>query len=188
MSIPEQIVLSAARLLQGRAQGYAGRALRVARREAGRTAERLENAGPRLTALTEAGLRLTELSCRCVDRLVRQSLASAQGALADGAERLRMTARARSIGALYAEQWDALPASRARIAKELGATWKIVASTGKELVQIAQSARDELVQHHRAGGRSAAHARKGGSSRGGARGPRKSRRAGRRRSAEPRAT
>ncbi len=189
MSIPEQIALTAARLLQERAQRYAGRALRVARREAGRTAERLEHAGPRLTALTEAGLRLTELSCRCVDQLVRQSLASAHGALEDGAERLRMTARARNIGALYAEQRDALPASRARIAKELQATWKIVASTGRELVEIAQSAREELTQSDRAaGGRSAAHARKGHIGRGGARGPRKSQRAGRRRAAEPRAT
>ncbi len=186
MSIPEQIALTAARLLQGRAQGYAGRALRRAQREAGRTAERLEHAAPRLTALTEAGLRLTELSCRCVDQLVRQSLASAHGALEDGAERLRMTARARSVSALYAEQLDALPASRARIAKELQATWKIVASTSRELVEIAQSAREELVQSDRAGGgRSAAHARK---VRGGARGPRKSQRAGRRRAAEPRAT
>ncbi len=167
MSIPDQIALTAARLLQGRAQGYAGRALRLAQREAARAAERLDTAGPRLTALTEAGLRLTELSCRCVDRLVRQSLASAHGALTDGAERLRMTARARSIGALYADQRAALPASRARVARELQATWKIVASTGRELVEIAQAARNELMQGDSAAGTRAARPRKARSGPGG---------------------
>lgn len=179
MSIPEQIIMTAARLLQGRAQGYAGRALRLAQREAARTAERLEIAGPRLTALTEAGLRLTELSYRCVDQLARQSVASAQGALLDGTERLRMTARAHSLGALYAEQRDALPASRARIAKELRATWKIVASTGRELMEIAQSARSGLKEQGSRPERTrSAPARK---PRGEPRGPRRAQRARRRR-------
>lgn len=104
MSILDPLATTAARLLERSARGYAGRALRLAQREAGRAAERLDTAGPRITVLTEAGLRLGELSCRCVDRLVRQSLASTQGALTDGVERLRITARARSLGALYAEQ------------------------------------------------------------------------------------
>jgi hypothetical protein len=177
MSILEPIALTAARLLQRSARGYAGRALRLAQREAGRAAERLDTAEPRITALAEAGLRLSELSCRCVDQLVRQSIASTQGALTDGVERLRITARARSLGALYADQRAALPASRARVAQELQATWKIVASTGRELVQIAQSARSELKQRGRTERASPAHPRK----------PLRTRRASRRR-AEPRAT
>ena len=149
MSLPEQLALTAARLLQRSARDYAGHALQLMRREAKRTAERLEAAGPPLAALTEAGLRLSELSCRCVDQLVRQGLASAQGALTDGAERLRITARAESPSALYAEQRAMLPASGARIAKELQATWKIVASTGRALVEIAESTRKELVRGSR---------------------------------------
>lgn len=165
MSVSGQIAWTAAQLLRRSAQSYAGHALRLVRREAERTAGRLEAAGPPITALTEAGLRLTELSCRCVNQLVRQGLASAQGALTDGAERLRATARAESVGALYSEQRASLPASRARIAKELQATWKIMASTGRELVEIAASARKELARGSRAERPTPPHRRRPGGSR-----------------------
>jgi hypothetical protein len=146
MSLPNQVFLTAARLLQEQAQGYAGQALRLVRRGAERAAQRVEAEGPRITALTEAGLRATEVSCQCLDRLVRQGLESAKGALSDGAERLRMTARAETVGALYAAQRATLSASGERIAKDLGAAWKIVVSSSRELADIAQAARNELRQ------------------------------------------
>ncbi len=179
MSLSSQIALTAARLLQQSAQDYAGRALRLARRGAERAAERIEAEEPRITALTEAGLLATEVSCRCLDRLVRQGLDSARGALSDGAERLRITARSESFAALYAAQRASLPASRERVAKELGTAWKIVVSTGRELAGIARSARDELEKsgasrgHHRSRTRAT---------------PRRSKRAPRRGAGAPRST
>ena len=160
MTLAGQIALNAARLFQESAQGYAGRALRAARRGAKQAAERLEGAEPRIATLTQAGLRLTELSCQCIEKLMRQSVASAHGALADGAQRLRMTAQAQSLRELYAEQRAALPASRERLARELEATWRIVASTGREVAELAQSTGRELlhVASPRAKGR-----RRGGS-------------------------
>jgi hypothetical protein len=176
MSLSSRIALTAARLLHERAQGYATEALRLARGGAERAARRMQAEGPRITALGEAGLRATEVSCRGLDRLVRQGFASARGAFRDGAERLRMTARAETFGALYAAQRATLPASRKRIAKELGAAWTIVASTSRELADIARSAGSELRQERAAQGRART------------RSSRKGKRAPRRRTAVPRAT
>jgi len=145
MSIPDQMARAAVRLLTHGVQDYAGRALRLAQRSAARAALGIETAQPRLATLTEAGLRVTEASCRCVDRLVRQSVASAHGALEDGTERLRMTARARSLSALYDEQRATLPASRERISRELETVWKIVASARRDLAEIAHSTREQLL-------------------------------------------
>jgi hypothetical protein len=160
MSLSSQIALTAARLLQQSARGYAGVALRLARRGAERAADRIEAEEPRITALTEAGLLATEVSCRCLDRLVRQGLGSAKGALNDSAERLRISARAESFAALYAAQRASLPASRERVAKELGAAWKIVVSTGRELADIARSTRDELGKSSASRGRVRSRARR----------------------------
>jgi hypothetical protein len=134
------------RLLHQRTQDYAGRALRLARRGAVRAAQRMDQEAPRIAALTEVGLRASEVSYRALDRLVRQGLASARGALTDGAERLRLTARSASLAELYDAQRATLPASRARVARELQAAWAIVRSTGEELAEVARSAREELAQ------------------------------------------
>ena len=147
MSFSSQFAFAAARALQERTQAYAGSALRLARRGATRAAERVEAEGPRISALAEAGLRVSEVSWRGLDRLVRQGVASAKGALTDGAERLRLTGRSESFAELYKVQRATLPASRARILKELEAAWTIVLATGQELADVAQSAREELAQH-----------------------------------------
>ncbi|HTW37006.1 MAG TPA: hypothetical protein VMD49_00380 [Steroidobacteraceae bacterium] len=146
MSLSSQIVLTAARVLGERAQGYAGRALRLAQRGAEQAAVRMQSEAPRFTALTEAGLRAAEVSCRALDRLLRQGLQSARGVYVDGAERLRITARADSFAALYGAQSATLPASRERIAKELEATWEIVVSTGRELADVAREVQRGLVR------------------------------------------
>ncbi|HUN73374.1 MAG TPA: hypothetical protein VMU40_02550 [Steroidobacteraceae bacterium] len=146
MSLSTQFALAAARFLQERTQAYGSRALRVARHGAVRAVERMEAEGPRISALAEAGLKASEASFRGLDRLVRHGLASAKGALDDGAERLRLTARSETFAELYDAQRATLPASRARIAKELEAAWAIVLLTGQELAGVARSAREDLAQ------------------------------------------
>jgi hypothetical protein len=180
MSLTGQIALTAARLLYDRAETYAGRALRLAQWGAEQAAERVEAAAPRIATLTEAGLRLTEITCRCMDRLVRQGLDSAQGTLVDSADRLRMTARARNLGALYAAQRAAAPATRKRVAHDLEATWDIVASAGRELIDLARATRGEL---ERAPSRRA-RPKRTSAPRGRAQAPRPGKRAGRRRKSE----
>jgi hypothetical protein len=146
MSFSNEFALAAARLLQERTQAYAGSALRLARRGAVHAAKRMEAEGPRISALAEAGLRASEVSCRGLDRLLRQGVASARGALTDGAERLRLTARSESLTQLYKAQRATLPASRTRVLKELEAAWIIVLATGQGLADVAKSAREELAQ------------------------------------------
>ena len=144
MNLAGQIVLTAARLMQHRAGSYAERAPELAQRSAELAAEHVEAAGPRIATLAEAGLKLGEITFRCVDQLVRQGIESTQGALDDGAERLRMSAKARTFGALYAAQWAALPQTRRRVAHDLEAGWRIVSSASRDLVELARTTRGEL--------------------------------------------
>ncbi len=144
MNLAGQIALTAARLMQHRAGAYAERALHLAQRSAAQAADRVEAASPRIATLAEAGLKLTEITCRCVDQLIRQGIESTHGALTDGAERLRMTAKARTLGALYAAQWGALPATRRRVARDLEKTWHIMATTSRDLVALARTTRSAL--------------------------------------------
>jgi|GEM_PF-6837864 len=147
MSLAAQIATTAARLMQHRAGSYAERALHVAQRSAVEAAKRIEAAGPRIATLAEAGLKLAEITCRCADQLIRQGIVSAQGALADGAERLRLTGKARNLGTLYASQLAALPATRRRVAHDLEASWRIVTSASRDLVALVRSTRGELTHN-----------------------------------------
>lgn len=159
MSLAGQVAWTAARLMQHRAGSYAERALRLAQASAGRAAERVEAAGPRIATLAEASLKLTEITFRCVDQLVRQGVESAQGTLSDGADRLRMSAKARSFGALYAAQRAALPQTGRRVARDLEATWRIMSATSRDLIELARSTRHELESGPTRGGRRAATGR-----------------------------
>jgi len=144
MNLAGQIAMTAARLMQLRAGPYAERALRLARRGAERAAERVEAAGPQVATLAEAGLKLTEITFRCVDQLVRRGIESAQGTLTDGAERLRLSAKARTFGALYAAQRAALPQAGRRVASDLEAGWQIMSSASRDVIELARSTRSEL--------------------------------------------
>ncbi|MGH8220214.1 MAG: hypothetical protein ACREUT_16865 [Steroidobacteraceae bacterium] len=152
MNLAGQIALTAARLMQGQAGSYAEQALHLAQGSAERAAERVEALGPRIATLAEAGLKLTEITFRCVDQLVRHGIGSAQGTLTDGAERLRMSAKARTLGALYAAQRAALPRTRRRVARDIEATWDIMSSASRDVVKLARSTRSELADSppHRA--------------------------------------
>lgn len=144
MNLAGQLALTAARLLEHRAGPYAERMLHLAQRGAERAAQRVEAAGPRIATLAEAGLKLTEITFRCVDQLVRQGVESAQGTLHDGAERLRMSAKARTLGALYTAQRAAFPKTRRRVAHDLEATWRIMSSASRDVIALARSTRSEL--------------------------------------------
>jgi Phasin protein len=146
MNLAGQIASVAARLMQFRAGPYAERALRLARHGAERAAERVEAAGPPIATLAEAGLKLTEIGFRSLDQLVRRGIESAQATLTDGAERLRMSAKARTLSALYAAQRVALPQARRRVAGDLEATWQIVSSASADVVELARSTRSELAR------------------------------------------
>jgi len=144
MNLAGQIALTAARLMHHRAGSYAEQVLHLAQRGAKRAAEHVEAAGPRMATLAGAGLKLTEITFRCVDQLLRQGIESAQGTLDDGARRLRLSAKARTFGALYAAQRAALPKTRRRVAEDLETTWRIMSSASRDIVELARSTRSEF--------------------------------------------
>ena len=119
--------------------------LRTAQHQAERAAGQLSGCEGAISTLAGAGLRLTELSHRCADGLLNQTLASARGALADGVSRLRSAAQADSWSALYRGQLEATPASRDRVTSEVAAAWRILAGAGRELGTLARDTTRELV-------------------------------------------
>ena len=133
-----------ARALREQAYTWAGYAARAAQTGAQRAALRMDAASPRVALLATAGRSLTELSTRCAGQLLEQGLASVQGALVDGSQRLRMAAEADSLTSLYRAQRATVPASRARVLGEIESTWRIVASTGRELTALALRTHREL--------------------------------------------
>jgi hypothetical protein len=118
--------------------------LRTAQQQAQRAAGQLSGCESAVSTLAGAGLRFTELSHRCADGLLNQSLASARGALADGVERLRAAAEANSWGALYRVQLAANSVSGKRLASEAEATWRILAGASRELGALARDTAREL--------------------------------------------
>jgi hypothetical protein len=143
MSASERF-LASARALRERAYACAGYAARAAQSGAGRAARSMDAAAPRIASLAAAGRSLTELSTHCAGQLLEQSFASMQGALADGAQRLALAAEADSLTSLYHAQRASLSGSRARILGEIEATWRIVASTGRELSALVGRTGREL--------------------------------------------
>jgi hypothetical protein len=137
-------LLAGARALREQAYSCIGYAARAVQTGAEHAAHRIDAAGPHIASLAAAGRDLTEISTRCAGHLLEQGLASVQGALADGSQRLRSAAEADSLTSLYQAQRASLPGSRARILGELEATWRILTSTGRELTALALRTRREL--------------------------------------------
>jgi hypothetical protein len=119
--------------------------LRTAQHQAERAAGQLSGCDSAISTLAGAGLRLTELSHRCADGLLNQTLASARGALADGVSRLRTAAQADSWSALYRGQLEATPASKHRVTSEVAATWRLLAGAGREFGSLARETARQLV-------------------------------------------
>ncbi len=146
MGLSEQLTQAAARLLHERGRSQRERCLELARAGAHRAAERIPSIEQRVTTLADASRHFTDISLRCLDQLLQQGLASVHGALEDSTERLRATAQAQSLAELYAAQRASLPASRQRIAQELGSTVRILADTGRALSVLAWRTGNELVR------------------------------------------
>jgi hypothetical protein len=127
----------------------------TAQNAAVRSAERLEAAEAPMKVLADATSQLSAVSHRYVGRMLDQSVLSAEGWLAEGAQCLRLAARAPDVRRLYREQLGRLPHSYDRATQDVRATWKILADAGRELQTLALNTYSRLRGEQREPTRSA---------------------------------
>lgn len=123
--------------VRDQADAYASRAAHTARQSIDRAADRVLAAKTPVEQLAAASLRLNTLSSGCVQQLVSQQASVASDLLADGAQRLRVLAKATSLRDAWTDQVELFDATRARTAAHLQRTLSIVGEAGRNASELA---------------------------------------------------
>ena len=87
--------------------------------------------------VARSGVRLSTVSQTAVQELIELQSEALTAAITEFAQRLERAARAASVNELVRGQVEMLPATRARVAGAAGRVLQIVASTGREIRDLA---------------------------------------------------
>ena len=159
MTIQERLIEMTASV-RDQAGAYAARASHAARDGVDRAADTVLAAKTPVERLADAGLRLNKLSAQYVEQLVSHQSAAAQDLLADGAQRLRVLAKARSLRDAWSDQVELFDVTRARTTQSLQRTLEIVGDAGRNVSELAVETYAELLRApakaHKPAGRKAA--------------------------------
>ena len=136
MTIQERLIEMTAGV-RDQAGAIAARASHAARGGVDRAADTVLAAKTPVERLAEAGLRLNKLSAQYVDQLVSHQASAAQDLLADGAQRLRVLAKARSLRDAWSDQVELFDVTRARTTQSLQRTLEIVGDAGRNVSELA---------------------------------------------------
>src|SRR5262245_3466454 len=126
MEIREQL-LRAGQKAQARVGDYRETFIGLARKGALQAADGVTAVRTPVRIVADAGKRVNDVSHRYFAHFVRQQLHNLEGVLEDGADRLNRAAEAKDFRSLVAEQAKLNPASRARLGRDLKATWTLTA-------------------------------------------------------------
>jgi phasin family protein len=136
--------------VRDQATAYVARAADAARATADRAAERVAAARTPIEVLTDASLRLNDLSHDYMARLLRRQAAMLKATVTDGEKRLQRLARAQSLQQALAGQAEDLNDLPQRLARSARETWEIVADAGRGVSQLASTTLAGLAQPARA--------------------------------------
>ena len=146
--------------VRDQAGAYAARATHAARDGVDRAADTVLAAKTPVERLADAGLRLNKLSAQYVEQLVSHQATATQDLLADGAQRLRVLAKARSLRDAWSDQVELFDVTRARTTQSLQRTLEIVSNAGRNVSELAVETYAELLRapapKHKAAARKAA--------------------------------
>ena len=145
MNIQERLFELTANV-RDQAGAYAARATHAARDGADRAADTVLAARTPVERLADAGIRLNKLSADCVEQLVTQQASTAQELLADGAQRLRVLAKARSLRDAWSDQVELFDVTRARTTQSLQRTLAIVSDAGRNVSELAVETYADLLR------------------------------------------
>jgi hypothetical protein len=132
--------------VRDQAGAYAARATHAARDGVDRAADTVLAAKTPVERLADAGLRLNKLSAQYVEQLVSHQATAAQDLLVDGAQRLRVLAKARSLRDAWSDQVELFDVTRARTTQSLQRTLEIVSDAGRNVAGLAVETYAELLR------------------------------------------
>lgn len=123
--------------VRDQAGAYVAKAADTARVNVDRAARRVEAANTPVETLAHAGHRLNTLAHNYAERMVEQQANMVKGVLHDGAERLRMLAKAGDARSALTQQVAYFDVTRARIVRNAKHTYGIVADAGRGASELA---------------------------------------------------
>ena len=138
-------LVAAAGQIRSQARTYGATAVDAARKSALRAANRVDAVKRPVRVLTDAGLRLSSLSGRYVERILGRQAGLIEAVIDDGAQRLKAAADADNLRSFIDEQREMVGASRQRLGKELRAAWGITKASGRDLRDLATETYAEVV-------------------------------------------
>lgn len=121
------------------AGAYVARATHAARDGVDRAADSVLAAKTPVERLADAGLRLNKLSAQYVEQIVNHQATAAQDLLADGAQRLRVLAKARSLRDAWSDQVELFDVTRARTTRSLQHALEIVSDAGRNVSELLRA-------------------------------------------------
>jgi Phasin protein len=145
MTIQERLIEMTAGV-RDQAGAYAARATQAARIGVDRAADTVLAAKTPVERLADAGLRLNKLSSQYVEQFVSQQANATQDLLADGAQRLRVLAKAHSLRDAWSDQVELFDLTRARATQSMQRTLEIVSDAGRNVSELAVETYAELLR------------------------------------------
>lgn len=115
------------------ARGRYAAALKTARNRAEKAADRVADGKKPVQTLSKLGLKLSAVSHRTADRVLKQQARMLEHQIDAVAQRLNVAATAKSFGELVRTQVRLIPANASRFAEDTRETFSIVAGAGGEV-------------------------------------------------------
>lgn len=124
----------------------ATRAASAAREGVTKAADQVESVKTPVETLADAGRTLSKLSHDAVTRLVSHQADVITGSLHDGAQRLRLLAKADSVRDAYVDQIAYLDVTRDRLTRDARTALTIVSESGRAVAELAATTYADLVR------------------------------------------
>lgn len=139
---------------------YAERTAEAARTTVEKAADRVESAAGPIENLSAAAARFNKLAHQYADDMLNHQANVLTGALQDGAERLRLLNKSKSLKSAYGAQIKYFDVTRDRLARDAKVTLQIVSKTGTALQTLARDTYAEWLAKPATAKRVAAQVRK----------------------------
>lgn len=128
-----------------KASAMAEQAADTARDSVAQAARKVEEVNTPVETLAAAGYKFNTLSHQAVERLLEQQIGFVKGFVGEGAERLRMLAKAADLQSAMNQQMAYFDATRERLTRDAQGAYEIMADAGREARDLATHTYSQLM-------------------------------------------
>lgn len=128
-----------------KATAMAEQAADTARDSVAEAARKVEQVNTPVETLAAAGYKFNSLSHQAAERLLEQQFSFVKGFVDEGAERLRMLAKAADLQSAMNQQMAYFDATRERLTRDARGTYAILSDAGREARELATSTYSQLM-------------------------------------------